>query len=256
MANLNDTPTDDTEPTQMVPLPDAPEDAAEAPESAAPEPAAPDSPDTPPSDTPAVAPTAVAPEPQAPDPALVAREAAITQREQEAATQQAEFEHTRQTHQLENDLRTYQTQLESGNFTPAQITERLRTAETRAAQAEELAIQKVAFLQAQTRAALHYSKEFGIPINDIANLASQDEMEAAGKRFKANAASSDEVAKLRAEVAELKQDKVPADQTFDDGGGGSPEGRDRKSRLDYLNNKDGHFTDAEWEELSKLMANT
>ena len=81
------------------------------------------------------------------------------------------------------------------------------------------------------------------------------EMEAAGKAFEANKTSSDEVATLRAEVAELKQDKVPADQTFGDGGGASPEGRDRASRLEFLNNKEGSFTDAEWKELGVLMAN-
>ena len=259
MANLNDTPTDDTEPTQMVPLPDEPEATAEAPESAAPEPAAPDSPDTPPSDTPAVAPTAAAPEPQAPDPAIVAREQAITQREQAAATQQAEFEHTRQLTQVENDLRTRTAELERSGLQPEQVSaivERERGLQMQVLEAQQSAQQQAQMLRGQHNAALKYSEQYGIPFNDIASMNTPQEMEAAGKAFEANKTSSGEVAKLRAEVAELKQDKVPADQTFDDGGGASPEGRDRASRLDYLNDKEGPHTDAEWEELKKLMANT
>ena len=263
MANLNETPTDaPDEPTQMVPLPDDPEATTETPETN--EPAAPDSTDTPPSDIPAVAPTAA--EPQAPDPALVEREAAVTQaqeavtqREQAAATQQAEFEHTRQLTQVENDLRTRTAELERTGLQPEQISaivDRERGLQMQVLEAQQSAQQQSQMLRGQHNAALKYSEQYGIPFNDIASMATPQEMEAAGKAFEANKTSSGEVAKLRAEVAELKQDKVPADQTFDDGGGSSPEGRDRASRLDYLNDKEGPHTDAEWEELSKLMANT
>ena len=94
-----------------------------------------------------------------------------------------------------------------------------------------------------------------IPLNDIASMNTPEAMEAAGRSFAANKTAGDKITKLEATVAELKQDKVPADQPFDDGGGGSPEGRDRASRLEYLNNKEGSFTDAEWKELGVLMAN-
>lgn len=251
-------------PDEMVELADEPTDAPVAiPEAESAE-AAPDASQETPSSEPGApalsfetpAATPAAPKPQAPDPALVARERAVREAEQALAQQQAMAEQSRQVAQVENDLRTRTTQLEATGLLAQDveaIVERERGLQMQVLQARASAQEVSQVLRGQHAAALHYSQQYGIPFNDIATMATPQAMDAAGKAFVASKASTDEIAKLRAEMAEIKQSQVPADQIFDGAGGASPDGRGRASRMTYLTNKEGSLTDSEHSELGKLL---
>lgn len=260
MANLNtappdtppETPTDDTPPVveelSDTPIVNEPV-AEEAPASPEAPPSEPAPTETPPSTEPPVAeppPPAEPPAPQAPDPALMAREQALTQREQAAAAQEAEFQRTRQLGQIDNDLRSRTAELERSGLQPEQVSsivERERGLRMEVLQAQQSAQVEAQTLRGQHNAALHYSNEYGIPFNDIASMSTPGEMEAAGKAFKANQTSTDEIAKLKTQVAELKQDKVPSGQVFEPGTPGSADEMTDEQVVAAYGDPNGDFND-------------
>lgn len=255
MANLNtdtpETPTDGTPPVvdelSDTPIVDEPvaEEAPASPEAPPSEPAPTETP--PPPETPvAEPPPAEPPAPQVPDPALMAREEALTQREQAAAAQQAEFERTRQLAQVENDLRARTAELERTGLQPDQVStivERERGLRMQVLQAQQSAQMEAQVLRGQHNAALHYSNEYGIPFNDIASMSTPGEMEAAGKAFKANMSSADKITKLEATVAELKQATVPAGQVFEPGAPGSSDEMTDEQVVAAYGDPNGNFND-------------
>ena len=227
MATLPDAATPE-EPQLPLPVDDAsaPSEEPKAPsEVPGATPLAPDTPSEPAAAVTETPPPLVT-SPQAPDAAVVAREQAVAQREQEAATQQAAFETQRKQAKADNDIRAYQAELEGLGLQAPQvhsIVERERTLRQQIIQAEGRANQQVEFFTAQRNAALYYSNEYGIAVNDLISMATPQEMEAAGKVFAMEKTSREDIAAFRKELAEIKQAQVPADQKFSDGQGGRPE---------------------------------
>lgn len=154
----------------------------------------------------ASAPTPETPTPATPDPEMRRR---LTLLEQ----QNREYQETAQRQQLDQweqeAVATYQNQ----GFTAeqarlaAQQNRRQYEAQAQLRRQHEIALENE---RGRYNAALHYGKQFGVDPASLISFSSPQEMEREARHMK-------EVNDLRSEVTKLKQAKVPAGQTFDNG---------------------------------------
>jgi hypothetical protein len=246
--------TQNTEPVQqpelIPPESETPEVVIEAPpiEAPASEPAA--SGET-------VAPSSVTPptpEPQALASAIQEREQAVQEREREAQRRDNELRSQMQQAEAEQDIRAYQSQLEEEGLSPERVQSfvtRERKLRSQVFQVQMSVQDERDTLRGQHNASLHYSKLYGIPFNDIAQMGTPQEMEAAGRVFAADQSNKAEIAKLKATMTAMKQDSVSAGQVFDDGLGSAPP--NKAARRSYLADLERPLTDAEHKEFGELI---
>lgn len=246
---LLDEDGDDSEATSTPEVPTgAPAETPPAEASAAPA----STPSAPPAATTGPSAPAVTPAPSVDD----ARERDLQAREQQMAQAQAALAQRQQEAVIAQSIEGYRAQLEATGLPASEVQSLVQQQATREIrvyrETQQLQNERLV-MQGQHAAAIYYSKELGVPYADIAQMNTPQEMEAAGKAFKANADSQAQIADLRAKVQALTQAQVPGGQVFDDGSGWAAGSKTRDQRLDELQSKDGQLTDDEHLEMGKLL---
>lgn len=223
-----------------------PEAPAEAPAEVAPV--------TTPASTPEVAPEPEATPESVPAEDALTRERDLQSREQQMAAYEAQHQRQQVEAQAHANLRAYHEQLTASGMDPDQVNrfvQREQQQNNTLMQARAQLELERDTIRGQHNAAKHYSAQYGISYEEISDMSTPQEMEAAGKSFKANTDSNTRIAKLEAELAAQKQGTVPADQVFDDGTGSSPQGKEERRK--HLSDLPRPLTDAEHAEFKALI---
>ena len=186
-----------------------------------------------------------APEPQAP-PVDDTRERALAAREQQATQREAAYARQRQEAQVAQNVQAYRSQLEAAGVPTEQVQQLVQR--EMASQGQLLQMQSAVqserdVMVGQRNAAEHYSEQYGIPFKDIRQMATPQEMEAAGRAFASMKESKTEIDTLKAEMATLKQAQVPADQVFDDGTGSKSDEMTDEQVVAAYGNPNGSYND-------------
>lgn len=191
---------------------------------------------------PAISPATDAPPPTADTPpqpteaeiALAAREQALAAREAELAqqaqqTQQAQQQLQYQAQQaaraqrqgeISSALEIRRRDLTAKGYREAEVEELIeheRGLRNQAMEAESSAVIADQIRQGRHNAAIVYSQKYGVPYQDISQMNSPQEMEAAGQQFVARGAANKRIEDLEARITTLTQGQVPNGVQYESG---------------------------------------
>lgn len=199
--------------------------------------------------TPSTAPAAEAVSTPAPDEKLASATAqleASRQAQAELNRRNAALEATHLRQEQERQLQQYGLELQQDGYDAAQVSQaishrkagldeistlRQQVVDTQAQ--AQIAVQEAS---AKVKVATHFAKEYGVPIESMMEFATPSEME---------------ISALKSSIAKGKEAAAPAQKFEQSSTEGSSAGSSR-ARLTVLTNKEGNWTEQEYEEASRL----